>query len=283
MQASWCLASTEFLAQRVLVSDRRRKFRRGSNSSYACYIRIATTAGIPYRDVRRANSRSLSPCARAACLALVGRRRPPGRPHLCPGRSNEPQGLRASPFSRRTRPKTIVQRGPIRNPQFFKDGPTDTAGSSQGGARHATATAPLLCFVSRQRMSRGACPAAAVWHSHGDCIACALARREYGSPIAQPHQQRDTPTAYQNVLPGSLAASCGRSTSCRPELFLGLCGPAKLCNSVHAQRPAGISKGLSLSGPANAAVPSPQVAFFKLSRACLLILLCGKVRTLLQR
>ncbi len=111
----------------------------------------------------------------------------------------------------------------------------------------------------------------------------ALARREYGSPIAHPHQQRDTPTAYQNVLPGSLAASCGRSTSCRPELFLGLCGPAKLCNSVHAQRPAGISKGLSLSGPANAAVPSPQVAFFKLSRACLLILLCGKVRTLLQR
>src|SRR5258706_13659985 len=52
-----------------------------------------------YRDVRCANSRSISPVVRAPCLALVGRPRPPSRAHLCPGRSHEPQGLRTSTFS----------------------------------------------------------------------------------------------------------------------------------------------------------------------------------------
>src|SRR6266850_2140464 len=173
-----------------------------------------------YRDVRCANSRSISPVVRAACLALVGRPRPPGRAHLCPGRSHEPQGLRTSAFSRRTRPKAIVQRGPVRNPPFFKDGPADTAGSSETGARRAAAAAPLLCFVSRHSMPRGTCPATAVWHSHGNWIAGTLARRESGSPIAHPHQQRDTPAAYQDVLPGSLATRRGGSAACRPKLFL---------------------------------------------------------------
>ena len=115
-------------------------------------------------------------------------------------------------------------------------------------------------------MSRGASPATAFWHSHGDCIAGKLARRESRSPIAYPHQQRDTPTAYQNGLPISLAAECGGGAACRPRLFFGLCGPATFFNSVHGQRPAGVLKDLSLSRPANTAVPSPQAVFFKLSR-----------------
>jgi hypothetical protein len=215
-----------------------------------------------YRDVRRANSRSLSPFAvPAAYLALARRRRPPCRPYLCPGRPHEPQGLRASTFSQGTCPKAIVQRRPIRNPPFFKDGPAGSAGSSETGTRFAAATAPLLCFVPRRRMSHGACAAPAVWHSHGDCIAGAMAQHKSGSPIAHPYQQRDTPTAYQNVLSISLAPGCRRDAACRPELFFGLCGPAKFSNSVHRQRLARILEGRSLSGPANAAAPSPQTPF----------------------
>src|SRR5216683_449781 len=115
-------------------------------------------------------------------------------------------------------------------------------------------------------MSRGACPATAVWHSHGDCIAGALARRESGTSIAHPHQQQDTPTSYQNVLPISLAPRRGGGAACGPELFLGLCERAKFCNSVHGQRPAGVLKGLTLSGPANVAAASPRAVLFKLSK-----------------
>jgi len=110
-------------------------------------------------------------------------------------------------------------------------------------------------------MPRGACPATAVWHTQGDGLAGALARRKSGSPIGPAHQQRGTPTAHQNVLPISLAPWCGGGAACRPELFFGLCGPAKCCNSVHGQRPAGILKGVRLSGPANAVAAQPQADF----------------------
>jgi len=173
---------------------------------------------IGYRDVRLANARSLRPLLSGlhAWLSSTDHARPADLIFVLAGEMSR-KHYAVQLFREGLAPRLLLSVGRFEIRRFQRCS-ADTGGSFETGARRSAATAPLLCFVPKQRMARGACPAKAVWHSYGDCIAGALARRESGSSIVilisnEAHLRRI------RMCADLACPRCGSSAACSPNSF----------------------------------------------------------------